>query len=321
MGRKKNRAVRNGFSMDALEGRRLLSGAFAGGNDNAIAYDPTSGNLYAAWYATSSGTLKSNYKDSSGNWHTEQVVDPQSGAGQYVSMALDSNGYPGVAYYYYPTADLRFSRATISGGELSWSSPELADGSGTLSVGKYPSLAFNASSRPAISYYDASHTALRFVSKSGGTTPTWTAVYADGNVNDDVGRYTSLKLNPNTGDWAIAYEMTGTGASESGGALYVERATSGSTSTWGTPARLAKNRQGGGYTSLQYVNGFPSVSFYDSYDANLMFTRRLSTGSWPASPTAVATNNTKAATRISLCRARPARRRHGLFSRTTTLRA
>lgn len=167
---RKSKVVLRGSLFEPLEARRLLSGAFPNGNENAIAYDPSSQKLYVAYYDTTAnsglGALKSAYRDSGGDWHDLGTIDNQQNTGHYLSMTIDKTtgaGLPGLAYSGDNDGDLRYSHFDGT----SWSSPETADGVG-FNAGRYPSLAFNALNRPAISYYDVTHSSLRFVERGGG---------------------------------------------------------------------------------------------------------------------------------------------------------
>ena len=276
-----------GPSIEILEERRFLSAAFDNSTENAIAYNPSNGKLYVVYLDQSAG-LKSKVRNSDGSWTDLGTIDSTTDGGHYPSMAIDGAGNVGVAYYDGGSlADLRYS---VYNGTSWLSTPETPDSGGI--VGYYPSLAFNTANKPAISYYDKTNGDLKFVQR--GSLNWATPVTVDS--TNDVGRYSSLKLNPNnTSLWAVAYERTGVPGTITGIEKYKEQVTSG---VWpSTTSDLQSTPAGGGYTSLQFVsNGTsydPACSFYDSYNANLLYDRRVS-GSWPTNGAAVvAANNTQ----------------------------
>jgi hypothetical protein len=182
--------------IEPLESRRLLSGAFEGALENAIAYHAGSQTLYLAYYDSAESALKSAKRQSNGDW--VQLEDIDSGECRYVTMALDNNGVPGVAYYKATPADLYYAR--FNGTE--WD-VEAVDAPSTGKVGLYPSLAYNpnpSSNLPAISYYDKTRSSLKFKRRLSSTPGDWTLPTV---IEDefDVGRYSSLKWNPNTSAW------------------------------------------------------------------------------------------------------------------------
>jgi hypothetical protein len=225
----------------------------ANGTFNAALYD-RSGNFDFAWYDNATGTLKYAQRNAAKTFGSVQTVDGGTAVGLFVSMALDSQQHPGIAYYDANNADLKY--AHFNG--TSW---DVQTVDATFTTGYYPSLQFDNSDAPVISYYDKTHADLKFAQvNSGGT---WSISTIDS--KGDVGRYSSLKINPLTGRWAVAYEST------SGGAFkYAEQAKSG---LWSTQT-IDTNGAGGGFISLAFdPAGLPSFSYYDAANSDLRFAR------------------------------------------------
>jgi hypothetical protein len=80
--------------------------------------------------------------------------------GQYVSIALDTNDRPGVAYYDTTAHVLKYTRRNNG----VWETPIVVptSASGSTDYGLHPSLTYNANNNPFISYYDATHGDLRY---------------------------------------------------------------------------------------------------------------------------------------------------------------
>ena len=260
MGRKKNRAVRNGFSMDALEGRRLLSGAFAGGNDNAIAYDPTSGNLYAAWYDTSSGTLKCNYKDSSGNWVVKPTVETLGSL--YPSLGFTTSDTPVISYYVTTAKDLKYARWNGT----SWVKSTI-DSTGDVgrssSIQRIP----GAADRFAVAYEYSSDGDFKYAEL--GTNGLWSTTTVDADPQAG-GGFTSLAFDNNSNPSFSYYD------SWIGTLKYASRNTSG---TW-TPTAISTRVSY--YTNLWFnpVDGKGHLVYFDRSGNLLNHLTRTTSGTW-----------------------------------------
>jgi hypothetical protein len=90
---------------------------------------------------------------------TGNVTSSPDTSGQYTSLRLDAAGHPVISYYYGPTSDLRVlhcNDANCSGGDESIASPD-TDGD----VGRYSSLALDASGRPVVGYLDTTNGDLK----------------------------------------------------------------------------------------------------------------------------------------------------------------
>lgn len=221
------------------------------GTFNDIAFD-ASNNLHFVWF--DNGDSKLYYAKRTGNvWSNTQVVDSAAGTGEFLSMALDSTGKPGVAYYDGANGDLKFAKFDGS----QWNTTT-ADSEYT--TGYYPSLKFDASNRPVIAYYFKTRGDLRLAAMDSGGAWSITTIDSKG----DVGRYPSLALNTGSGRWAIGYEQTSSGL--------FKYAAQGKTA-WSLGG-VAQTNGGGGFVSLAFdQNNLPAMSFYDAYNANLMYSR------------------------------------------------
>ncbi|HSI37141.1 MAG: hypothetical protein ACAI43_19685 [Phycisphaerae bacterium] len=295
-GRSKRDKGRQDFRLSSLEGRALLSTTWADGKDNALAYDATNDRTWVAFYDAVAHNLKVTSKTGAGAWTTPQtIVNDASGVGNddygnYVSIALDSNKNPGVAYYDAYNADVRFAKYNASTGQFNNS--VLVDG--YKRTGMYPSLAFaGTGTNAAITYYSASGKSLRMATLNGALN-LWTVdilpVDTDANpldgVLEDIGRYSSLKFNPGTSRWSVAYERTGDlVAGVDGEARYADQALVG----WSKTV-LKTTEVGGGYTALAFDGNNPGVAYYDAYNGDLIYSERA--GSTWTTTTVSATGTT-----------------------------
>jgi hypothetical protein len=180
------------------------------------------------------------------------VVDGGFMAGQFVSLALDSQGRAGIAYYDANNADLKY--AHFNG--TTW---DVQTVDGQYTTGYYPSLQYGAGDVPVISYYSKTGGALRLAVWGGSS---WALSTIDS--GGDVGRYSSLAYNPLSGRWAVAYEDTGHGTFK-----YAEQTKGG----WSPVTVDGGTRIGGGYISLAFSGKtkLPAMSYYDAYNADLKF--------------------------------------------------
>jgi len=221
------------------------------GTFNDALYDKNN-NLNFVWYDSANSVLKFARRDSAKVWGTTQIIDNGVQAGNFVSMALDSQGRPGVAYYDANQADLKYAHYNGS----SW---DVQTVESTNTTGYYPSLKFDNSDHPVIAYYYKTGGNLKFATNNGSA---WNISTLDS--KGDVGRYPSLAVNPATGRWSIAYETT------SGGAFKYAAQTR---SAWDVTT-VDVNGAGGGFISLAFdSNNLPAFSYYDAANSDLRFAR------------------------------------------------
>src|ERR1051326_6645017 len=208
-------------------------------------------------------------------WRTE-LVDGAGTVGWYASLALDSRGREGLAYYDVTHGAIKF--ASRAGGTWSAETVEAAP----EGIGHYCSLAFDPHDNPAISYYDARDLCLRFATRSNGV---WAIETVDGAGNaaamrdelaraatggkppppaediPNVGLYSSLAID-GQGRPHISYQDV-TNAD-----LKVAVRRDGAWLAEGGDA----HGEGGGQTSLKIdPAGNASVAYYDLQDGALRF--------------------------------------------------
>ncbi len=119
--------------------------------DNDTAYG-SDGTLHVAWYDSNAGSLHYASRSAPGAWSSAVTIDAipglpggTPGVGEYVSLAVDSQNRPAVSYFDVQNGDLKFaSRATGA-----WVVGTNVENTAAL----YPSLAFNGSDAPVLSYY------------------------------------------------------------------------------------------------------------------------------------------------------------------------
>ena len=256
-------SLRHRCALEVLESRTLLSGVATSGEDNDLVYDAANHMTWLAYFDPAVSQLKARSRVDGGDWSAEVILDqtPSAQVGRLPSIALAQNGTIGVAYYDGTNADLKYVERNPSTG--AWTSPLAIETSGR--VGNYPSLAFNVKNNPYVSYWtDVTNGTdyLKLKWRDGGV---WsTALPIDSGA--DVGRYSSLVINPTIG-WAMSY-VTGTGckyAQQNGSGAAVETVDSS-----GAPA----------YTSLAFDSGNkPWVSYYRSTDTRVSVAKKATSTS------------------------------------------
>ncbi|HEX8523783.1 MAG TPA: S8 family serine peptidase [Tepidisphaeraceae bacterium] len=215
----------------------------------SMAYDP-SGVLHLVYYDPKLQTLLYCVRTNDNSLSAPQVVDNTGdNVGLYVSMAIDKQGRPAVAYFDGSHGDLRFAR--FSGAKWDVSTID-APGS----CGLYPSLVYTSNEHALISYYHRTNTALRLAEFDGTG---WSLNWVD--TAQDVGRSSSMAISK-TGEVAIAYENS------TKGFVKTARKTSAG---WKISVADDKAR-GVAYISLAFTNdNRPAMSYYDGAPANLKY--------------------------------------------------
>jgi hypothetical protein len=153
-----------------------------------------------AFCDVASGTLKYATYDA-GGWSTQAV--PGATGGQYVSLALDpANGLARMSWYDAVSHRLMYVAQTAT---TAWDAPVVVDTAGD--VGQYSSLVLDASGNPRISFYDATNGNLKC---AVWTSARWDLQTVDSGGTLDVGRSSSLRIDPVSGKLKIAYYDAGT---------------------------------------------------------------------------------------------------------------
>jgi hypothetical protein len=218
---------------------------------NAIVYDGN-GVLHMAYYDEGAKNLKYATRSAAGVWSGVTTVDAGNMVGQFVSIAVDSNNRPGIAYFDARNANLKY--AHFNGSSWTITTPD-----SRFTTGYYPSLQYDGNDQPNITYYYKTGGDLKFAIFSGGK---WVLSAIDS--AGDVGRYSSLQYNPGSGRWSVAYEDTGHGWFK-----YSAKTKSG----WSTATVDNTTQSGGGYISLAFspTTNLPGMSYYDARNGNLKY--------------------------------------------------
>src|SRR6266568_6528860 len=182
--------------LEALEGRTLLSGGLLqpfqlpNGTVSDTVYD-SAGNLHVAFRDQTALTLKYTMRTPGGAWSPIVTVDSTSGAGATVSMAMNTNGYPAIAYYESTADDLKY--ATYDG--TTWTT-QIVDSTGD--VGKGASLAINPNGVAFIGYTDNTNLDMKV---ARWLTDHWSIGPIDS--TGDVGKAPAISFNPTTNRYAV----------------------------------------------------------------------------------------------------------------------
>jgi hypothetical protein len=207
-------------------------------NDPSIAYyDAVNGYPFVAAYVGSGGTC-----GPGSSWYCRSVSRPTKDIGQYVSLAVEGNGLPHLAYYNETDESLEYAELVGSGGncglQFEWQCDEIED-MGTSLTPMGISIALDKNGHPMIAYQDTSvilaPAALKFATPGTayGLVPgetncgpgtlffTWYCGIVDGGgSNTDEGGSVSIVFNP-SGMATIAYFELDTYAFPSEGNLKV----------------------------------------------------------------------------------------------------
>lgn len=240
-------------------------------NDNHGSYTSSTlvnGNPAVAYYnASNTSLMYSRANDPQGTSWSEPILVEISGTNDYGTHASLKvvNGNPAIAYADATNGDLRYIRATDVNG-TTWGSAVNVDNIGTGILGHYTSMEI-VNGNPAITYYDVTNTNLRYVRATDASGTAWgTPVTAIDFTVGDAGLFTCLKVV--NGNPAISYmDQTNT-------QLKYVRASNTTGSSWGASIILDGSLQDvGAYTSMEVVNGFPAITYYDFTNTRLMYKR------------------------------------------------
>jgi len=252
---------------EGLETRQMMSVgpvAIPNASTNDAVFDANTRTLHAIYYDTSSKSLKYQSFDDNGAAGAAVNVDSGVNTGLYLSLAEDSGGVLHAAYYDAQNGDLKYARRGTNG---VWTTTTI-DSKNT--TGYYPSITIAADGRPAISYYYKNGGDLR-LAKFNGTTWDVSNIATTG----DVGRYSTLQVNPGTQKLSVACEET-----SSGHFMFAEQGSGG---VWNMAMVDGATKGGGGYISLNFSDAnLPAISYYDAVNADLKYAERSSRGKWNA---------------------------------------
>ncbi len=193
-----------------------------------------------------------------GAWSPPVVVDATNNVGPYASLAA-VNGRPAIAYYDVTLGDLKYVRANDANG-AAWGTPVTPDpGDVGQDVGKFASLAV-VNGRPAIAYYDARFSELKYIRANDAEGAAW-GDFTALDKPDDVGLYITLKVI--NGKPAIVYY------NQTQGDLKMIRARDADGRSWNPPVTLQADGDSGRYAVLGELNGNPSVTYWDNTNGRI----------------------------------------------------
>ena len=227
---------------------------FANARANDIVVDGDGG-LHLAYFDAATTHMVYAHRNPNGVWDAPVVVDKGANAGQYVSIAVNSKGNPGIAYFDGTNGDLKLAQFNGTKWVL-----ETVDSKG--SVGLYPSFTYDNADEPVVTYYNKTKGKLTFALKNG-TTGKWGYENVDSSA-DNVGRSSVLVASPNTGRYTVAYVDNTTGSvmwagHQKGGVWQVKVA--------------ATTKGGADFLSMAYGESYqPMISYYDAFSADLKIT-------------------------------------------------
>jgi hypothetical protein len=249
------------------------------GTYNDIAFD-SANRLHLVYADRDTGALMYAVRNANGDWNTPTIIDPAAsntdGGYQYISLAIDNTGSPGVAYFDGWNGDLRYAHLDRITGK--WKA-FVIDSAG--STGLYPSLAFSRENTPAISYYNHTNKDLELARSNGKS---WSIAPVD--TTGDVGRFSSLRLDPNrtfATDWAIGYEDTTNGNDK----YAIQGDFDGGTQANGfTNYTVEDLADAGGFVSLAFYDSGqsgkhryqPAMTYYDAGESSLRYSTSMDGG-------------------------------------------
>jgi len=172
------------------------------GQYNSLKLD-SSGYPVISYYDATNKTLNLAYcignVDCTSGLIVGRTLDNAADVGRYSSLALNSSGYPVVAYYDADNGDLKL--VVCSDSTCVAKAVVTVDSTGT--VGVYPSLVLNGSDYPIISYFDSTNNHLKLVA-CGNTTCTSGNTFKTVDSSPNNGTYSSIALNA-SGNPVISY--------------------------------------------------------------------------------------------------------------------
>jgi len=244
------------------------------GEASSLAFD-LSGNPAISYLDRSNLDLKFVYDADGGGFEAGDIVtvDSDGDRGLWLSLALDASDNPAIAYgYYEPEASINDLMFAYDAGGDGFEAAEIVTvesiGLNPLCPDAYlcPSLAFDGSDHPAISYYDELGKDLKFAYDANGNG------FDSGEIETvdttgEVGQFSSLAFD-GSGHPAISYFYRSTGDlkfvydSDGDGLEAAEIVT------------VDSDGDVGWWTSLAFdTSGLPAISYYDRTNGDLKFAR------------------------------------------------
>jgi len=206
------------------------------------------------------------------------VTTVEAKTGAEISLAFDPAGLEGMAYEDDTTDRLRYSHWNGS----AWSSGDVPTGAGTV-IARSPSLAFDPSGRPHITYYEISPAnALKHISYNGTSWDPPTLIETDASYES------SLVLH---GDPYVSYHNDATNV------LRLARKSGGIWSAQDVPTGLGSYIAS--FTSLAFLpSGYPALTCFDEGPADAVKLVKWNGTSWDA-PVIVASGTAEASSLAS----------------------
>jgi len=213
-----------------------------------------------------------------GNDETTEITDLGGAESDFPSLALDSGGFPVIAYYDATSGDLMLTKCGSS-----WCSfPTLRHVDTVGDVGLYPSLALDGSGFPVVSYYDSSNGDLKVLHCGNAACTAGNSFTApDPDPDSDVGKYSSMVLDASGYPVISYYDATSLD-------LKLMHCDDADCAGGGESITVADSTGDVGlYTSLALdAGGFPVASYYDNTNGDLKVLHCTDC----AAPTATATD-------------------------------
>jgi hypothetical protein len=159
------------------------------------------GVLHAAYYNADSGDVVYATRAINGKWASSKVIDARGDVGSQLSLAVDTTGKVGIAYYDATNTAVKY--ASFNG--VKWSTRTIES---AKNVGSSPSLAFDIDGNAYLAYYRKSSGDLKLgvLNRDAGT---WTTSTIDG-ADANVGSLISIDVGeaPTSGGFFTVYDTT-----------------------------------------------------------------------------------------------------------------
>lgn len=198
------------------------------------------------------------------SWLSGVQVDAAGYVGQYTTLDVDASRRVHIGYYDVTNFDLKYATcATGCDAPAGW---QLVTVDALGNVGRFPSLAVDASGRVHISYYQVSNYDLKYATCAANCDATagWDTVTVDG--DGVVGQYSSLVVDAN-GRIHISYR------DDTNGALKYATCTAGcdAATGWKTVAVDTAGNVGEHTSLAEGARGRLHVTYYDQANADLKY--------------------------------------------------